>query len=216
MSKIVGIQPWDEVPMRRALVRSLRRLPRVRLDLLTDLPSVPGCYLQFFAAPAVEPVLGKLVAGGQYPAYLGVASVSLRDRIGRYHQTIRGIEAVRAEDIHVAVLPCTSAASAHFAESAGIEELSPLLNGLGWGSKMPGLNRREQSPVDAIFPGRQWASPADPITQARVRLRVLSSLIQTDPSGPRWPALPVAGPAPVATVASSAPKPSCGGDRSER
>jgi hypothetical protein len=199
------MQPWDEAPMRRDLVKSLQLLPRVRLDMLTDLPAVPGCYVQFFATPAVEPVLGPLVARGQYPAYIGVASVSLRERIGRYRQTIRGIAAIRPEDIHIAVLPCDSEASARFSESAGIEELSPPFDGMGWGSKVPGANRKEQSPFDALFAGRQWASPAEPIVQARARLRVLTRLITLDPSGPRWPALPVADGATPATVPARKP-----------
>lgn len=184
-----GMQPWDEAPMRRDLIRVLESLPRERLDRLTHLPSVPGCYIQWFATPAVGPVLGLMIAEGRYPAYLGVASISLRERIGRYRQSIRGIDSIRERDIYIAVLPCTSAASALFAERAGIDTLQPPLQGLGWGSKVPGSNRQEQSPVDALFPGRRWASPSGLVAQAMARILVLSRLINLDPQGPRWPAL---------------------------
>lgn len=199
MRELVALQPWDEAPMRRELVRVLQHLPRERLDRLDDLPSVPGCYAQWTAAPAVEPILGRLVATGRYPAYLGVASVSLRERIGRYRQSIRGTT-LRERDIYIAVLPCSSAASALFAERAGLEELPVPLAGMGFGSKVPGSNRQEQSPIDAVFPGRRWASPADLVAQAKARLQVLTWLINLDPSGPRWPALPVADDEPLATV----------------
>lgn len=193
MPKTPAMQPWDEAPMRRDLVRVLKRLPRERLDRVagTDLPSAAGCYGQWFSTPAVEPALGALVATGRYIGYLGVAS-NLRERIGRYRQSIRGVTTIREQDIWIAVLPCTSLASALFAERAGIDELSPPLQGMGWGSKMPGSNRKEQSPVDALFPGRRWASPTDRVAEAKARLQVLSCLINLDPSGPRWPALPVA------------------------
>jgi hypothetical protein len=181
-------QPWDEAPMRRDLVDTLHRLPRERLDRLADLPSVPGCYVQWTATRVVEPTLGHLVATGQYPSYLGVATVSLRERVGRYRQNIRGTS-LRERDIYVAVLPCTSAASALFAERAALEEIPVPLAGLGFGSKAPGANRSEQSPVDALFPGRRWASPADLVAQAKARLKVLSWLVNLAPDGPRWPAL---------------------------
>lgn len=203
MPNTATLQPWDEAPMRRDLVQVLQRLPRERLDRLTDLPSVPGCYAQWTATPAVEPILGRLVATGRYPANIGVASVSIRERIGRYRQSIRGTS-LRERDIHVAVLPCSSAASALFAERVGLEEVPVPLAGTGFGSKVPGSNRREQSPVDALFPGRRWASPADLVAQAKARLQVLTWLINLDPSGPRWPALPAADDGPLASVTPSA------------
>lgn len=189
MPNTTSLQPWDEAPMRRDLVRALQRLPRERLDRLSDLPSTPGCYVQWMVTPAVEPILGRLVATGRYPAYLGVAAGSggLRERIGRYRQSIRGTS-LRECDIHIAVLPCP-AASALFAERAGLEEIPVPLTGMGYGSKSPGSNRREQSPFDALFPGRQWACPADLVAQADARLRVLVWLINLDPGGPRWPAI---------------------------
>lgn len=191
MGMTPAMQPWDEGPMRRDLLTVFERLPRERLDRLVDLPSVPGCYAQWFATPAVEPVLGSIIATGRYPAYLGVASSSLRERLGRYRQTIRDIASIRERDIYIAVLPCASAASALFAERAGIDELDPPLQGTGWGSKVPGSNRQEQSPVDALFPGRRWAATPSLLEQARARLLVLSRLIKMDPDGPRWPRLPV-------------------------
>lgn len=191
MGMTPAMQPWDEGPMRRDLLTVFECLPRERLDRLVDLPSVPGCYAQWFATPAVEPVLGSIIATGRYPAYLGVASSSLRERIGRYRQTIRDIASIGERDIYIAVLPCASAASALFAERAGIDELDPPLQGTGWGSKVPGSNRQEQSPVDALFPGRRWAVTPSLLEQARARLLVLSRLIKLDPQGPRWPVLPL-------------------------
>lgn len=190
MPNTTSLQPWDEAPMRRDLVRVLLGLPRQRLDRLSDLPSTPGCYVQWMATPAVEPTLGRLVACGRYPAYLGVAAGSggIRERLGRYRQSIRGTS-LRECDIHIAVMPCTSAASALFAERVALEEIPVPLTGMGYGSKPPGTNRREQSPVDALLPGRRWASPADRLTEAKARLRVLTWMINLDPNGPRWPAL---------------------------
>lgn len=181
-------QPWDEAPMRRDLVEALHHLPRERLDRLVDLPSSPGCYLQWTVTPVVESTLGHLVATGQYPSYLGVATVNLRERVGRYRQNIRGTS-LRERDIYVAVLPCSSAASALFAERAGLDEIPVPLTGMGFGSKALGANRTEQSPIDALFPGRRWASPADLVAQAKARLKILTWLINLAPDGPRWPAL---------------------------
>lgn len=200
MPKTPAMQPWDEAPMRRNLVRVLKRLPRERLDRLTDLPSATGLYVQWFATPAVEPTLGRLVATGQYPSYLGVAAGrgGLRERIGRYRQSIRGTS-LREQDIWIATMPCSSAASALFGERVGLDEVPVPLAGCGFGAKPPGSNRHEQSPFDALFPGRRWAQQADLLTQAKARLKVLSWMINLDPSGPRWPALPVDD-GPLATV----------------
>jgi hypothetical protein len=196
-----ALEPWDEVPMRRRLLDVLHSLPRERYDRIAkpDLPSMPGIYAVFTATRTVEPVLSSLIASSAYPAYLGVAAGSLRERVGRYRQSISGMTSIQEGDLYIAVLPCSSAASALFAESAMIDALHPPLQGLGFGSKSPGRNRDEQSPIDALFPGRRWASPASLIAQADARLRVLSRLIKLDPSGPRWPTLPFSeagGPAP--------------------
>lgn len=202
MLKAVVMQPWDEAPMRRDLVRVLKRLPRERLDRLTDLPpSTRGIYVQWFATPAVEPILGRLIASAQYPCNIGVAAGrgGLRERIGRYRQSIRGTT-LREQDIWIATMPCSSAASALFAESVGLEEVPVPLAGSGFGAKPPGSNRREQSPFDALFPGRRWAAQADLLDQAKARLKVLTWMINLDPGGPRWPALPVAEDGPLATV----------------
>ena len=202
MPKTVVMQPWDEAPMRRDLVRVLKRLPRERLDRLTDLPSsTPGLYVQWTVSPVVEPVLGRLVATGRYPANIGVAAGrgGLRERVGRYRQSIRGTR-LREQDIWIATMPCSSAASALFAESVGLQEVPVPLAGSGFGAKPPGSNRREQSPFDALFPGRRWAAQADLLDQAKARLKVLTWMINLDPSGPRWPALPVADGGPLASV----------------
>lgn len=200
MTHTVALQPWDETPMRRKLMEVLVELERVRLSDLRDLPPVPGIYAQFFSTPAVESVLSSLISSGVYPAYIGVAAVNLRERIGRYRQSIAGIRSISEQDIHIAVMPCASGASAVFAESAAISELKCPLQGTGWGSKVPGTNRKEASPVDALFPGRNWAAPAPLAAEADARLRVLSRLIRLDPAGPRWPALP-ACPDPVGRLA---------------
>jgi len=191
MTQLAALQPWDEAPMRHRLMRVLRKLQRVRLDLLTPaaIPSMPGVYTQWFATRTVEPVLGCLVAEGRVAAYQGVAAVSLRERIGRYRQSLAGT-AIGEHEVFVAVLPCASRASALFAEAALIDELQPPLLRLGWGAKAPGGNRREQSPVDALFPGRRWAAPVSLVAQADARLQVLSRLAVLDPAGPRWPRLP--------------------------
>jgi hypothetical protein len=167
-------------------------LPRRRYDEVSkaDLPSMPGVYAHFTVSRAFEPVLSSLITSGAYPAYLGVAAVSLKDRVSRYRQSICGTTSIQERHLYIAVLPCSSAASAIFAESALIEALNPPLQGLGFGSKSPGSNRKEQSPIDALFPGRRWASPATLAAQADARLHVLSRLINLDPAGPRWPALP--------------------------
>lgn len=201
MPKTPTMQPWDEAPMRRDLVRVLKRLPRERLDRLTDCPSAHGLYLMWCAGPVVEPILGSLAATGQYPSYLGVAAGQggLRARVGRYRQSLRGTS-LREQDIWVATMPCSSAASALFGERVGLEEVPVPLAGSGFGAKPPGSNRQEQSPFDALFPGRRWAGQADLLDQAKARLKVLTWMINLDPGGPRWPALPVADDGPLATV----------------
>lgn len=190
MGSGTALQPWDDAALTARLLEVVCALPRVRLDRL-DAPAMPGCYLQFFATERVEPALGALVASGRYVAYVGVASRSLRERVGRYRQSIDGLDAVREDDVSLAVLPCASTASARFAEAALIERLEPVLNGLGWGSKPQGARRAGQrcSPVDALFPGRRWAAVASSIDQARARMQVVAALAALDPCGPRWPAL---------------------------
>lgn len=193
MPSPVAMQPWDETPMRRRLVEVLHGLPRTRLDLLLEpgpgaeeLTSGPAVYLQFFATPVVEPVLGPLVATGVVPAYIGSA-YEMRSRAARYRNSISGMASIHEQDIHIAVMPCSSVASALFAESAAISELPPaVMQGMGWGSQRPGSNRAERSPADALFPGRGGASPPSLLAQADARLRVVNRLIALVPGGPRW------------------------------
>jgi hypothetical protein len=184
-SSTAALQPRDETPMRTALLQLATRLPRIRLDQLHSTPNTPGLYLQFLATASVAPVLGTLVATGRYPAYVGVAAASLRERLGRYRQTLSAMS-LNESELYISLLPCSSDASALFGEAALISELQPPLQGLGWGSKVPGSQRREQSPIDAIFPGRRWATPTGPRQRAIAHLRVLKSLVQLDPTGPRW------------------------------
>jgi len=172
------------------LIRVVTDLPRVKLSNIDPTP-VPGCYLQFMASRELGPPMGpfdEVVATGRYPAYAGLASKSLRERIGRYRQTIRGLETVTASTIFLAVLPCSSAASARFCEEVLIRRFGPVLNGLGWGSKVPGSRRSAQacSPVDALLPGRRWAQPASPVEVACAHLQVLANVAVRDPGGHRW------------------------------
>jgi hypothetical protein len=166
-------------------------LPRERLDRVRP-AAIPGCYLQFLAAPHLAPVLGELAATGRYPAYVGVAAVSLRDRLGRYPAAIADLNDIEPTDIHIALLPCSSTASARFAEAALIQLLAPLLNGFGWGSRPPGSGRpgRRCSPISALLPGRNGILPVALVDQARARMRVIAKLARLDPYGPRWEALP--------------------------
>jgi len=183
------MQPWDDAVMTDQLVDLVLTLPRERLDRI-ETPRAPGCYLQFFASGTVEPVLGGLIASGVYVAYVGVASRSLRERVGRYRRAVEGLD-LDEQDIYLALLPCSSTASARFAEAALIDRLDPLLNGLGWGSRPPGATRAGRcSPVDALLPGRSWAPPASPVDDARARMQVVSHLARLDPGGIRWDPLP--------------------------
>lgn len=186
-----GIEPWDDAAMTESLMNMVCGLPRVRLDRL-DAPKSPGAYLQFTAVRQTLPILG-LVADGRYPAYAGVASISLRERLGRYRQNLRGVENLTESDIYIALLPCSSAGSALFAEAALIEQLNPLLQRFGWGAKMPGDKRggTKCSAFDALVPGRRWAPTPTLIDQACAQLRVVAYLAALDPAGPRWPSLEV-------------------------
>jgi hypothetical protein len=89
------------------------------------------------------------------------------------------------------VVPCASRASAAFAEAALIERLDPLLNGLGYGAKVPGRQRTGQrcSPFDALFPGRRWAPEPTALDRLQAQLRIVSYLTQLAPAGVRWDAL---------------------------
>lgn len=183
------LHPWDDGAMTRRLLRVVPRVVRCRLDEV-DVAAVPGVYVTFFASRQVEPKLGPLVAQGRYPSYVGVAASSLADRIGRHRATLRAVDDIDESDTYVAVVPCASTASARYAESALIDRLHPVLNGLGFGARPPGSTRRQRcSAFDALFPGRQWAQRPTLIDQARAQLQVVSHLARLDPGGLRWPAL---------------------------
>lgn len=183
-----SIVPWNDGTMANDLLRIVPSLPRIRLDQL-EAPGVPGCYVQFIAATEAEPILGPVIASGRYLSYVGVAATNLRSRIGRYRQSIAELS-FDERNLHLALVPCGTAASALFAERVLIERLDPVLNGLGWGSRVPGSRRSPRcSAVDALFPGRPWAAPASRSDEARARMLVLSNLARMDPTGPRWPAL---------------------------
>ena len=190
MQRPAPMQPWDDGAMTAALMKLVPTLPRVRLDEIQP-PNQPGCYLQFFDTEAVKEVLGETIASGRYPAYVGVAACSLRERVGRYRQSVDGLDCLREREIHLALLPCASAAAALYSERVLIDRLHPVLNGTGWGSKVPGANRTSQrcSPVDALFPGRRWATAPSLRDRAMALMRVVESLATLGPETPRWPAL---------------------------
>ena len=189
MTVTFGIEPWDATRMTIDLLDVVRTLPRIRLDQL-DAPTCPGAYLQFTAVSHALPILGP-VAEGRYPAYAGVATKSLRERLGRYRQNLRGVDIFTERDIYIVLLPCASRASAAFAEAAFIERFNPLLQGFGWGAKMPGKERRSTkcSDFDALAPGRRWAPTPTATERACAQLRVVAYLAALDPMGPRWPRL---------------------------
>lgn len=195
MAAVTTTQPWDDTRMTAELVTTVLSLPRTRLDRL-DAPTGPGVYIQFFdlAGTDIGALLGP-VGDGRYPAYVGVAAQSLRRRLGRYRQTLRGVEDLDESRVHVAVLPCTSRASALFAEAALIDTLTPPMQGTGYGAKPPGRGRPGTvrhhltsgcSTWDALFPGREWAAAPSILDVALAALHVTAYLAVLDPDGPRW------------------------------
>lgn len=92
--------PWDDDAMTRRLLHVVPRLERQRLDV-ADVGRVPGIYLTFFASPRIEPLLGRLVAHGIYPSYVGVAAASLRERIGRHRRHRRARDLHRGDAVRV-------------------------------------------------------------------------------------------------------------------
>lgn len=189
MRTALGLEPWDESRMRADLLVVARELPRERLDTVADLPAVPGCYIMFFATPRLAPSLSSLVSHGCLAGYVGVAARSVRERISRHRLHIAKSRDLEERDVWLAVLPCSSTASAYFAEAALIEALQPPLQGTGWGSKATGKNRRERNHADALFPGRRDAADPSPAAVAAARLRILDHLLKLDPDVPRWTAL---------------------------
>lgn len=183
------IEPWDSDQMAQDLVSLVWQLPRERLDRV-DPPGMPGAYIQWFAAPSMAALFGPFVASGRYPAYHGVAYLSLRERLSRYSLAMRGTP-LTSRDLWVTLIPCASTASAVFAESCLHERLPAPLNGLGWGSKVPGRRRAGQrcSPIDALIPGRAWAPPVTRADEALARLRVLLWALRVPPTGEWWPPL---------------------------
>jgi hypothetical protein len=171
------------------LVRTATQQPRIPLHRLEP-PDEAGAYLQFLGTTTAEVVelLTPTIAAGTVPCYVGSAS-SLRERLGRYRQTIRDLP-FEESDIHVALIPCASKASALYSEAALIDAFGvPVFNRLGgWGQKVPGRNRRRQrsSAIDALFPGRTWVTAASPVDRIRARATVVGALADLDPTGPRW------------------------------
>lgn len=175
---------WDEQALLDRLMGSVLQLDRQRLSAI-EAPALPGVYLQFVASASLTPILGPLVSSGRFPAYVGVAA-DLCERLDRYRRNLADMTTLTERDLYVALLPLQSISSARYSESLLIDHLNPPLQGMGWGSKHPGPHRTEQSPIDALLPGRRWAKPAPPAAVASARLRVLSKLLSLDPAGPRW------------------------------
>jgi hypothetical protein len=187
-----GIELWDADEMAEALVALVQTLPRERMDRV-EAPAVPGAYIQWLARPSMSNVFGQWVATGQYPAYHGVAYLSLRERLGRYTLSMRGTQ-LSPSDIWVTLVPCSATTSAVFAERCLQERIPAPMNGLGWGAKVPGNRRHGRcSPIDALVPGRAWAPPATGLDEALARLRLVDWALRLPPASPVWPALPVAG-----------------------
>lgn len=182
------VELWDERSMIDRLVAAVLGLQRVRLDETTELDDHPGVYLQWFAtrSPTIRFALTDTIALGRFPAYAGVAAVSLRERMSRYRRRVAELDAIDSNEVYVATLTLPSAASAKWAEAALHEWLNPPLQGTGWGSKPPGSHRKEQSPIDAILHGRHWARPASLNAELSARLQILERLLSLDPAGPRW------------------------------
>lgn len=181
--------------MSAELFHVLRDQPRIRLRDVRP-HAGPGAYAHVLGVGTdrteVIDTFSPLLARGRYPVYVGQAQC-LRERQGRYRQGLCSIPAFGEDDVWVALLPCSSTASAAFAEAALVDTLDPLGNRLGgWGSRWPGPNRTEQksSPLDALFPGRGWVRPAEPRDRLRALATVVGYLAELDPAGPRWPALP--------------------------
>lgn len=186
-----GIEPWDADQMADALVALVRTLPRERLDRV-QAPASPGAYIQWLAVPALATVFGPLVSTGRYPAYHGVAYISLRERLSRYALSMRGTS-LSPRDLWVTLVPCSATTSALFAERCLQDRIPAPLNGLGWGAKVPGSRRHGRcSPIDALIPGRAWAPQATGMDEALARLRIVAWSLRVSPGSAVWPALPAA------------------------
>lgn len=185
-----ALYPWDDPTLTDQLLSVAVDIPRVPLEEV-DPPASPGAYMQFFAAPQLGPILGDAVANGVVCCYAGVATWDLRDRLRRHRRNVSSIEAVEPGEIYISVLPCSTPAAAVFCERSLIGTLDPMLNGIGWGSQVPGAQRTGQrcSAADALLPGRGWARTATPLQVAAARMHVVSNLARRAPSGPRWAAL---------------------------
>ena len=178
----------NDATMRAELLEEIGKLERSRLDEVVA-PAVPGAYLAFLAAPRLVPKLGgDLVALGRMAAYAGAAK-SLRERVGRYRISLRGL--LDPEEVFFAVVPTVSHGAALHAEEVLIDNLTPIFNGTAFGSKDPGNRRRGQriSLIDALVSRRVWARQASVAEQAVAQLWLVRRLAAVDPEGPRWPPL---------------------------
>jgi len=191
-------QPWNDSQMQRDLLAVISNLPRVPLldAARRARRGEPGLYLQFLstARPVLVDLLTPTVCDARVPLYVGSAS-SWHQRLRRYSQSLVGLPHIDLSELYVSVLPCTTRASALFAEATLLDTpgVCGVMNRIGgWGSKIPGARRTAQtaSPVDALFaPGRGWVRPPSLVDQIRARCQVLAYLAELDPNGYRWPAL---------------------------
>ncbi|MGH9917911.1 MAG: Eco29kI family restriction endonuclease, partial [Nitrososphaerales archaeon] len=130
------------------------------------------------------------VAVGVQVAYVGKATHSLRERIGRYRQSLAGVPQLSPSMLYVALLVCSFGAAALYCERVVLDYLDPPLNRAcrGMGNKDAGAQRRGQrcSAFDALFPGREWARQPTVLEQTRARVALLSRLARPDTDKPRW------------------------------
>lgn len=169
--------PWqgvlDEDRFERDIVAALRGRSAETLQT-APLASGPGTYLILYSGR--HPTLGPVAEPSFLPVYVGSA-LSLHARRGRHLLTIAATD-LDAADFYVVALRTLRRAASLAAEHALIDALEPLFNQswmAGFGSRQPGATRRGvPSPFDTLFPGRRWATHADPAMASRLRERAVA------------------------------------------
>lgn len=184
--------PWQDPTATADLIPALRSAPRIPLPEILDGSRVrlnqPAAYVQFVAAPDLEPLLGPACSSGTAPIYVGSSDL-LGPRLRRHRRSIAGISALDEDQLFLAIVPCCSHGAALWVEAELTLLLTPPLQGTGWGARQPGKTRRGRcSTVDAVLP-REWARAASPVEHAQALLHLAANLARMNPSGPRWPPL---------------------------